>query len=111
LAWLTGNDRIQRLENYYANDDPLTGWNPAPWGSLTGPTYNTQETFAWRNGIDINQEVDWGTRIGVPSSHITQHPYFNPECECLVVLISKNQSSVGATSSGGQTEDAAPHGA
>jgi hypothetical protein len=87
LAWLTGNDRIQRLENYYANDDPLTGWNPAPWGSLTGPTYNTQETFAWRNGIDINQEVDWGTRIGVPSSHITQHPYFNPECECLVVLI------------------------
>ena len=63
----SGNDRILRLENYYANDSPVHGWNPAPWGSLTGPTYNTQETFAWRNGIDINQEVDWGTTIiGTP---------------------------------------------
>ena len=63
----SGNDRIQRLENYYANDSPEHGWNPAPWGDLTGPTYNTQETFALRSGIDINQEVDWGTTIiGTP---------------------------------------------
>ena len=63
----SGNDRILRLENYYANDSPEHGWNPAPWGDLTGPTYNTQETFAWRSGIDINQEVDWGTTIiGTP---------------------------------------------
>jgi hypothetical protein len=64
--FFTGNDRIQRLENYYANDSPEHGWNPAPWGNLTGPTYNTQETFAWRSGIDINQEVDWGTLTGIP---------------------------------------------
>ena len=55
----SGNDRIQ-LENYYADDSPVHGWNAYPWGDWTGPTYDTQETFNWRGGIDINQEVDWG---------------------------------------------------
>ena len=70
LQFTTGNNRIQRLENYFANDDPnpIIGWNPYPWGIWTWPTINTSETFYWRSGIDINQEVDWGTRIiGTPS--------------------------------------------
>lgn len=65
--FFSGHDRIQRLENYYAIDN-LSGWNPYPWGSWNWPTLNTQETFFWRSGIDINQEVDWGTTvIGTPS--------------------------------------------
>ena len=67
MQFFIGFNRIQRLENYYADDSPLHGWNPEPWGSLTGPTYNTQESFGWRSGIDINQEIDWGARIGIPS--------------------------------------------
>lgn len=60
--YFTGNDRIQRLENYYAVND-LSGWNPYPWGQWNWPTLNTQERFFWRDSIDINQEVDWGTTI------------------------------------------------
>ncbi len=56
MQTFTGNDRIQRLECYYANDSPEHGWNAYPWGSWMGPTYNTQEQFSWRNGIDITQE-------------------------------------------------------
>ena len=66
LQFTTGNNRIQRLENYYANDDPAHGWNAFPWGSWTGPTLNTQERFYWRTGIDINQEVDWGATLVNP---------------------------------------------
>ena len=64
MQFFSGFDRIQRLENYYADDSLGHGWNPATWGSLTtGPTYNTQETFSWRTGIDINQEIDWGNPV------------------------------------------------
>ncbi len=59
--FFTGYDRIQRLENYYAVDSPLS-WNPfgATLTDLNGPTYNTQETFLWRIGIDLNKQIDWG---------------------------------------------------
>jgi hypothetical protein len=30
MSSFSGNDRILRLENYYANDSPEHGWNPAP---------------------------------------------------------------------------------
>ncbi len=60
LPFWNGGDRIIRLENYYANDDPNHGWNEYPWGDWTWPTINTQESFSWRDGIDINQEIDWG---------------------------------------------------
>ena len=65
--YLTGNDRIQRLENYYANDTPVHGWNAFPWGGapssgFTWPTLDTQETFAWRNS-DVNLEIDWGNTL------------------------------------------------
>ncbi len=63
---VTGNARIQRLENYYANDFLIDGWNAYPFGSYTGPTYNTQEHFIWRGGIDINQRVDWGAVLVNP---------------------------------------------
>ncbi len=63
LPFVTGNDRITRLENYFANDDPSHGWNAFPWGSWYPPTVDTQETFLWRTGIDINQEVDWGATL------------------------------------------------
>jgi hypothetical protein len=69
LQFTTGNNRIQRLENYYANDDPTHGWNAFPSGSWTGPTLNTQETFNWRTSptlIDINQEIDWGNILVNP---------------------------------------------
>jgi sugar lactone lactonase YvrE len=70
LQFATGNDRIQRLENYFANDDPTHGWNAFPWGVLYGPTVNTQETFNWRSSptpIDINQKIDWGATLHNPA--------------------------------------------
>jgi hypothetical protein len=63
---VTGNERPQRLENYYANDSLLDGGNAYPCGSFAGPTYFTQETFTWRGGIDINQRVDWGAVLVNP---------------------------------------------
>ncbi len=63
---VTGNERLQRLENYYANDFLIDGWNAYPFGSYTGPTYNTQETFVWRGGIDITERVDWGAVLVNP---------------------------------------------
>jgi hypothetical protein len=53
----TGNDRIQRLECYYANDSPEHGWNAYPWGSWYGPTYDTQEQFIQTR---INKETSGG---------------------------------------------------
>ncbi len=63
VRYFQGNDRLQRLENYFAkdtlfNDDGVTpGFNPFNFDS---PTFGTQSTFNWRTGIDINQQVDWG---------------------------------------------------
>ena len=65
----SGNDRLQRLENYYAKDDPVHGWNAFPWGNWTWPTLDTQEPFSWRSNptpIDINQEIDWGNDLVNP---------------------------------------------
>ncbi len=61
--YFQGNDRLQRLENYFArdtlfNDDGVTfGFNPV---YLDSPTLGTHSTFNWRSGVDINQQVDWG---------------------------------------------------
>lgn len=66
MQFFSGNERIQRLECYYADDSPLHGWNAWPRGHWTGPTYNTQEPFSWRNGIDIDHEVDWGNVLVNP---------------------------------------------
>ena len=60
--YLASSDRIHRLESYFANDSPLDGSNPFFGDS---PTLGTQDTFVWRSGIDINQQVDWGVSPGL----------------------------------------------
>lgn len=59
LAASPHRNRIYRLENYYADDNPLTpilGWN-----FLSGTTtYSTQETFSWDLNTDINLQVEHG---------------------------------------------------
>lgn len=59
LLPLLYENRVFRLENYYANDSPVE-WNAFPWGTFTFPTVGTQDTFNWDRTSDINQEVDWG---------------------------------------------------
>jgi sugar lactone lactonase YvrE len=66
-----GFDRIQRLENYYADDSFEHGWNAYPWGNCYPPTANTQEAFSWREGIDITQEIDWGNVQFNPPSYLS----------------------------------------
>ena len=50
-AHLNGQDRIHRLENYYANDSPSSGWNII---TALGPTISTQEQFEWQQDRDLN---------------------------------------------------------
>jgi hypothetical protein len=66
LSFSIYQDRTLRLENYYANDSFLHGWNAYPWGSWTGPTEGTQDTFTWDRASDANQEVDWGNLLVNP---------------------------------------------
>ena len=61
-------NRVQRLENYYANDSATAGWDLS---KELIPTPGTQETFTWRGGIDINQMVNWGPQL--PTSHYDWH--------------------------------------
>ena len=76
MQFISGNDRIQRLENYYADDSPTHGWNALPGGTWAGPTYYTQEQFSWRSGIDISQEIDWGAiDMNPPLVNVPFPPY------------------------------------
>jgi hypothetical protein len=58
---LAAEERIHRMENYYADDFPVwdvtRAWTPTPW---------TQSVFSWRNGIDINKQVAHGLVLGLP---------------------------------------------
>lgn len=54
--------RISLLENYYADDSLVSGWNSM---QTPAPTLGTQNTFSWR-ARDINQEVDWGSIVVAP---------------------------------------------
>jgi uncharacterized repeat protein (TIGR02543 family) len=63
LKSVPGNDRIFRIENYYAKDTWLNDFGYFPGANLSNldsPTVGTHDTFSWRSGIDINQQVDWG---------------------------------------------------
>lgn len=62
LADFLYSGRVSLLENYYADDSLIGGWNSA---MTPAPTPGTQNTFAWRE-IDINQRVDWGVIIVAP---------------------------------------------
>ena len=73
LQFATGNDRVMRLENYFADDSYDYNINKATW-----PTENTQETFFWRANIDINQKVDWGNPITTGEIYPPQYlPNYN----------------------------------
>jgi uncharacterized repeat protein (TIGR02543 family) len=62
LADVLYSGRVSLLENYYADDSLIGGWNSTV---TPAPTLGTQDTFAWR-GNDINQRVDWGDIIVAP---------------------------------------------
>ena len=73
-----GLNRIQRLENYYSIDEWGNGFNSQ---KSNGPTYGTQDSFTWRAGIDINQEIDWGGLLvnnPIPIGWIGPIPVFPP---------------------------------
>ena len=56
-ATLSDNQRIFSLENYYADDFPLS--------VRVLPTLSTQERFSWREGKDLNLSVEWGILPGL----------------------------------------------
>lgn len=69
LAFVSQNDRLYRLENYFAEDTYSVGYQPLG-------TLGTDNTFSWR-GQDINQRVDHGA-TGVPGLNLWYDSHAGP---------------------------------